>query len=71
LDGVLISALYGRLKKIERRYWLESALRHTWIPVAFVFFVFLITGWVFQAYAADAKSIGGVWEHLQKSGLSG
>lgn len=71
LDGVLISALYGRLKNIERRYWLESALRHTWIPVAIVFFVFLITGWVFQAYAPEAKSIGGVWEHLQKSGLSG
>ena len=32
LDGVLAAGLYRRLSRVERRHWLETALRRTFWP---------------------------------------
>lgn len=66
LDAVLVSALYRRLRHLETRWWLESAMRQTAVPVL-VAVVFLATaGLLFQQIAPDAHSIRGVWRDVRQ-----
>lgn len=58
VDGVLSASLYRRLRGIESRHWLETAIRRTWAP-------FLITGLVcwaaalaMHAIAPEAQTLG-------------
>ena len=32
LDAALVAGIYRKLRKEDARYWLGSALRHTWLP---------------------------------------
>lgn len=65
LDAVLVSALYRRLQHLEARWWLESAMRQTIVPVL-VAIVFLSgAGFFLQQVAPDAHSIRGVWRDLR------
>jgi len=70
LDGALSFGLYRRLRSLERRHWLESAVIRTRFPVFWVLLFFFIAGLVMQAYAPEAVSIGGVWARLQANGFS-
>jgi len=67
LDGALCAGLYRRLRRSERRHWLESAVRRTWIPVLAVMVSFALAGLAIQHYAPEAKSIGDVWRHYIES----
>lgn len=58
LDVLLVSSLYRGLRGVERRHWLRSALRHTWLPVAVVLVLSVAVGYGAQLYRPDADSIG-------------
>jgi hypothetical protein len=61
LNGALGTGLYVRLKKIERRNWLETAIRKTWV-VALVVVVFFVTaGLAMHSYMPQARSMGDIW----------
>jgi len=64
LDGALSMGLYSRLKKLERRHWLQSAIKKTVVPFLIVLIFFFIAGIIMQNYAPGADSIGDVLEKL-------
>jgi hypothetical protein len=61
LDGVLAVGLYRRVKKLHRRHWLSSALRHTWLPFAAAAVLLGGVGAAMSHYSPGADSIGDVW----------
>lgn len=63
VDGVLSASLYRRLKGLETRHWLESAVRRTAVPFALTALALAAVGYALQSYAPQAHSIGGVIEH--------
>lgn len=65
VDGVLLVALYRRLKGTEPEHWLFGAVKRTWIPALVVILTFFIAGTIFQRLAPEARSIGGVWEAVR------
>jgi len=67
IDGALAAGFYRRLKKIEHRNWLESAVNRTWLPVLGLFIFFAIAGLVFHWYAPGADSIGDIWIHFKSN----
>jgi hypothetical protein len=64
LDGLLMAALYKRVKTIEHRHWLNSALRRTVVPAILVAVFFTIAGYAMQKAAPEARSIGEVWQDI-------
>jgi hypothetical protein len=67
LDSVLSAGLYRRLRKIEQRHWLESAVRKTGLPFLLVAVFFMAAGALGHWYAPDAVSIGGVLRHILRT----
>jgi hypothetical protein len=63
LDGVLAGALYRRLRRLDSRHWLESAIARTWLPIVVVAVFFMIAGAVCHWYAPEASTLSGVWRH--------
>ena len=61
LDAVLTAALNRRMKHIEQRWWLGGAIRQTWSPVLLTALAVLLAGFLMQAAAPGANSIGEVW----------
>jgi hypothetical protein len=64
LDGTLSAGLYKRLKTLEHRTWLETALRKTVLPFAAVALLAGAAGHFAQKAAPEARSIGGVFHHI-------
>lgn len=64
LDGVLMAALYKRVKTIEHRHWLRAALRRTALAAVLVAAFFTLAGFAMQRIAPEARSIGEVLEHF-------
>lgn len=60
LDGVLSAGLYRRLRGLETRHWLQTALRRTALPFIFTAVIFSASGWAMTLHAPDAHSIGDV-----------
>lgn len=60
LDVALVSGLYRRLRTIEARSWLTTAIRHTWVPVTLVVLLVVTLGFVIQHQVPQADSIGDV-----------
>lgn len=63
LDGVLATVIYRRLRAGERRYWADSALSRTWVPVLVVAIFFVIAGAACQWYAPEATTLAEVFRH--------
>jgi hypothetical protein len=57
-DTLLAAGLYRRLKHIDRRYWLETAVRRTIWPFALTALCLAATGWAMAHYVPGADSIG-------------
>lgn len=64
VDGVLIAGLYKRVKGIERKYWLTTAIKRTIVPVILAIVFFTIAGFALQIAVPEADSIGRVWKYL-------
>ena len=65
LDGILATTLYRRLRRLETRHWLETAVRRTAWPFLITALLVAACGWGMKAYAPEAQSIGDVIEHAK------
>jgi len=64
LNGALSAGLYKRLKTVEEgENWVFSAFKRTALPLVVVGILFAVAGHYLQAYALEARSVGGVWQH--------
>lgn len=61
VDGVLAASLYRRLRGLDPRHWLETAVRRTFLPFAVAAVLAALVGWGMQLYAPEATSIGEVF----------
>jgi len=57
-DGILAAGLYRRLRRGDRRHWLDTALRRTWLPFALTALALIAFGLGVQHYRPHAHSIG-------------
>jgi hypothetical protein len=62
-DAALMTGLYHRLGRVERRHWLETALERTWLPFAGVALMFALAGAAMHLYAPEARSMHQVVAH--------
>jgi hypothetical protein len=60
LDGVLAASLYRRLRHLDSRHWLQSAVRRTFVPFAITALLIMTAGWALSIYAPTARSLGEV-----------
>lgn len=60
VDGVLSAGLYNRLRSVDRRHWLETALRRTALPFVLTAAVVTGAGFWMGSYAPGAHSLGEV-----------
>lgn len=60
LDGVLAATLYRRLRRLDSRHWLQSAVRRTFVPFAVTTVLMMAAGWGLSTYAPEARSLGEV-----------
>jgi hypothetical protein len=60
LDGVLSVTLYRRLRTLDARHWLETALRRTWRLFLGAAATVIMMGLLMESYAPGARSIGEV-----------
>lgn len=67
VDGVLSASLYRRLRGLETRHWLRTALRRTALPFAMTAVLVSATGWGMALYAPEAHSIGEVISHARQA----
>lgn len=67
VDGALAAGLYRRLRGIDARHWLESAVRRTWLPFVLTALCVAAAGWAMAHYVPGADSIGDVLEQLRDS----
>lgn len=66
VDGVLSASLYHRLRGLETRHWLDTAIRRTAWPFIVTAIVVSALGWGMSLYAPEAHSIGDVIFHLKQ-----
>lgn len=64
VDGLILGGLYKRVRHIERKHWLQTAVRKTLLPAILCVLFFLVIGGTLQMLAPEAKSIGEVWTAL-------
>lgn len=58
VDGLVVSALYRRMRHVERRHWLRCVVRKTWLPALLTALAFAVAGHVMQKTVPGARSIG-------------
>jgi hypothetical protein len=58
VDGMLSVSLYRRLKGIDSRHWLESAIKKTFWPFTFATLTFVVLGWTIEHFMPHAHSLG-------------
>lgn len=68
VDGVLSASLYRRIRGLEARHWLETAVRRTAVPFAITAAIVSAFGWGMSLYAPEAHSIGDVISHSKRGG---
>ena len=66
LDGVLAATLYRRLRTIDVRHWLESAISRTYATFLWAGVVLVVAGWGMSLYVPEAKSVGEVLVAIMK-----
>ncbi len=64
LDGMLAAGLYSRLRHIETRHWLQTALRKTVWPFVLTTALLTAVGFGVQAAVPQADSIGDMLQLL-------
>lgn len=63
VDGLLAAGLYRRLRVLDPQHWMVAAVKRTIIPFVLTTLVVAGAGWGMQAYAPEARSLGGVLLH--------
>lgn len=67
VDGALSASLYRRLRGLESRHWLETAIRKTVAPFVMTAVVVSSCGYVMSLYVPEADSMGDVIRHLAEN----
>jgi hypothetical protein len=67
VDGMVLGGLYKRVRNIERKHWLQTAVRKTLLPAILCVLFFGVIGGALQMLEPQAKSIGEVWSKLTTS----
>lgn len=67
VDGALVAGLYKRVKGIERRHWLRTAVRRTLLPALLVALFLATAGYALHRAVPDAHTMGDVWHHVMGS----
>jgi len=62
VDGLLLAGLYKRLKGVEPRHWLRSAVRRTLLPALLTTALFIAAGYLMQSAIPEARSLGDFWQ---------
>ncbi len=65
LDGLLAAGLYRRLRGVENRHWLETALSGTIWPFILTALLSFVAGWAMGQYAPEADTLGSVLHHVR------
>ena len=60
LDAALVTGIYRRLRRQDARYWLGSAIRHTWKPALVIMVCLFALGTVLQWAYPSMRTIGDV-----------
>ena len=60
IDVLLVSRLYKRLETLDRRSWLWTAIRKTWIPALIVGVLLVAGGIVLDVVVPHARTMGDV-----------
>jgi hypothetical protein len=60
VDGALSVSLYRRLRGIDARHWLDTALKRTVKPFVATTVLVMACGWALGLYAPHAHSLGEV-----------
>lgn len=68
VDGALVAGLYKRVKRIEQRHWLQTAVRRTLWPALLAAIFFTLAGYALQKAVPEANSMGEVWRHVRSAG---
>ncbi len=58
IDVLVVSSLYRRLEHLDRRNWLLTALRKTWIPAAVVGALLIAGGVILDVVVPEARTMG-------------
>jgi hypothetical protein len=66
IDGALVAGLYRRVKRIDERHWLWSAMRRTCVPALLVTLFFTVAAYALQSAVPEAHTMAGVWHHLMQ-----
>jgi len=66
VDGVLAASLYRRLRGLETRHWLETAVRRTFWPFLLTAIFTAGAGWAMALYVPGAHSVGDVLSYARK-----
>lgn len=61
VDGLLSATLYRRLRRMEPRHWLQTALRRTLVPFGITAVVLMFVGVGLSIYAPEARTLGEVF----------
>lgn len=64
IDGVLLVGLYKRVKHIDQRHWMRTAIRRTIVPALLIAMLFSVAGFAMQRVVPEAHSIGGFWKNI-------
>lgn len=65
VDGALSASLYRRMRGLQTRHWLASALHRTAVPFAVTAIGLALTGYALHAYAPEAHTLGEVLRHFR------
>jgi hypothetical protein len=65
VDGALSASLYRRMRGLQTRYWLESALRRTALPFAVTALGLALIGYALHVYAPEAHTLAEVLLHFR------
>jgi ABC-type Fe3+ transport system permease subunit len=64
VDALLVAGLYKRLKGVEPRHWLRSAVGRTLLPALVATALFVAAGYLMARVAPEAHSIGEFWQQV-------
>jgi hypothetical protein len=67
LDGLVSVGLYRRVRSLQTRHWLATAVKRTWLQVLLVGVAFGVAGFLIQMHVPEASSIGAWWRHVVAS----
>lgn len=67
LDGALAATLYHRLRGLDTRHWIDTALRRTAMPFLLTAIFLAVCGVAMQWYAPQAHTLGEVLQHAARS----